>query len=203
MKLPDFFESSHPLISSVLELSDQELLEAFQQNPTQGRYFIAIFCRYGALTYSLLANKAKLPLQVEYLFARVWRNLFFEFRALPLSELHREQGLQSWIFNKTAVAIHTDEIPSIEHIPYAIDTTPVPFWCYLLTALEQMPPLERVLLVLSKTFHWPEAKIQSFLSAEAEHWEPDALNQHLQLAGDRLSTLLPEDICEIYLSHPK
>lgn len=200
MKLPDFFESSHPLISPLLEMSDKELLEAFQQNPNQGRYFIAIFCRYGPLTYSLLTNKAKLPLQVEYLFARVWRNLFFEFRGLPISEVQADQGLQQWIFDKTAVSIHTDETPSIEHIPYAIDVTPVPFWCYLLTSLDHLPPVERLVLVLAKTFHWPEAKIQNFLAAEYEDWEPETLNQYLDSASDRLSTLLPEDICDIYLT---
>ena len=200
MKLPDFFETSHPLISPLLEQSDTELLEAFQQNPEQGRYFIAIFCRYGPLTYSLLTPKATLSLQIEYLFARVWRNFFFEFRGLSASELSGDRGLQQWIFEKTAVSIHTDETPAIEHIPYSIDATPVPLWCYLLTCLDHLPPLERLVLVLSKTFHWPEAKIQTFMAAEHEDWDPSALTQYLETASDRLSSALPSDVYDIYLA---
>ena len=202
MKLPDFLESSHPLVSPLLDWSDEELVSSFQTHPDEGKFFIAIFCKYAALTYSLLTNKAPSQIQVDYIFARVWRNLFFELRTLAPEQMHggnpNNQGLQAWIFNKTALSIHAEEIPAIEDIPYSMDTAPLPFWCYLQIALDTISPLSRLLLVLSQTFRWPRSKIMSFLSAEGEKMSVSELESALEQAQAELAGSLPIDIQDIY-----
>ncbi|MCM1981665.1 sigma-70 family RNA polymerase sigma factor [Lyngbya confervoides] len=202
MKLPDFFESSHPLIESLQDQSDEQLLQDFQTQPSQGRFFIAIFCRYAPLTYALLSQKAGSSLQVEYLFAKAWRNLFFELRALDFHSSSSSPGLtlQDWIFEKIAVSIHTDPVPSIEEVPYSLATAPFPLWCYLQIALDQLPPRPRLLLVLTYLFHWSAHKIVSFLAAEGEELAPAQLDRELIEASDGLLAAIPEDIQEIYLT---
>ena len=202
MKLPDFLESSHPLISPLLEWSDKDLVRAFQENPQEGRYFIAIFCKYAALSYSLLTNKAPSQIQVDYIFAKVWRNLFFELRTLPPEKMHGSNpnnlGLQAWIFNKTAMSIHSEDIPSIEDIPYVMDAAPLPFWCYIQIALDQVSPLSRLLLVLSETFRWSPAKILSFMKMEGEEFNSSQLEAALNKANEELRAVMPYDVQEIY-----
>lgn len=203
MKLPDFLESSHPLVSPLLSWSDEQLVLSFQTHPDEGKFFIAIFCKYAALTYSLLTNKAPSQIQVDYIFARVWRNLFFELRTLTPEQMHgsnpNNQGLQAWIFNKTALSIHTEQIPAIEDVPYSMDASPLPFWCYLQIALDSISPLSRLLLVLSQTFRWPHSKIIGFLSAEGEKMSALELETALNQAQTELASALPVDVQDIYV----
>lgn len=202
MKLPDFLESSHPLVSPLLNWSDEELVTAFQNNPQEGKFFIAIFCRYAALTYSLLTNKAPSQIQVDYIFAKVWRNLFFELRTLTPEKMHgsnpKNQGLQAWIFNKTALSIHAESIPAIEDIPYCMETAPLPFWCYTQIALDTITPISRLVLVLSQTFRWPQTKIMSFLKAEGQNLSPSEFEKMLAHAQTELLHALPSDVQDIY-----
>lgn len=202
MKLPDFIESSHPLVSPLLDWRDEQLVSSYQTCPNEGKFFVAIFCRYAALTYSLLTNKAPSQIQVDYIFARVWRNLFFELRTLAPEQMHgsnpNNQGLQAWIFNKTALSIHADAIPSIEEIPYSMEIAPLPYWCYLQIALDRISPLSRLLLVLSQTFRWPHSKIISFLSSEGEIMTAKDLDSALNQAKTELADAIPEDVQDIY-----
>jgi hypothetical protein len=204
MKLPNFSESGHPLIQPLLNQDDRQLLAELQQKPEQGRYFIAIFCRYGPLTYSLLRNRAVSQLQVDYLFARVWRNLFYRLRGLNWEELQSEgQGeasLQSWIFQNVALSIHQDQIPPIESIQYSLDDVPLPLWCYLQTALDHVESLPRLILVLTERFHWPPAKVVSFLKAEGHSLATADLATYSGLGQAQLEAALPADIREIYLA---
>ncbi|MEM9137799.1 MAG: sigma-70 family RNA polymerase sigma factor [Cyanobacteria bacterium P01_F01_bin.42] len=208
MKLTDFLESSHPLISPLLDWDDTQLVAAFQQRPQEGKFFVAIFCKYAALTYSLLVNKAPTQIQVEYMFAKVWRNLFLELRSLSLEQLDDDasnsptasnnQVLQGWIFNRTALSIHTEQVPSIEAIPYSMDVAPLPFWCYVQTALDSISPLSRLTLVLTQTFRWPQAKILSFLAAEGTSLTRAELAELLTEAQTELNDAMPTDIQDIY-----
>ena len=202
MKLPDFLESSHPLVSPLLEWSDQQLVSSYQDCPQEGKFFVAIFCKYAALTYSLLTNKAPTQIQVDYLFAKVWRNLFFELRTLTTDQMHgnnpNNQGLQAWIFNKTALSIHSESIPSIEEIPYSMDSAPLPFWCYLQFALDSISPMSRLLLVLVQTFRWSPAKVLSFLESEGKPICRSDFDEAFSQAQAELIEAVPSDIREIY-----
>lgn len=200
MKLPDFPESNHPLVLSLQDYSDQELVQGFQQHPDEGKYFIALFCRFGAMSYALLRNMAGSHLQVDYLFARVWRNIFYELNHLVMETGGPSFSLQAWITNKVAACITEDQLPAVETIQYTLSTAPPPLWCYIQIALDHVPPLPRLILVLSQTFRWQDHRIEAVLQAEGQDISADEINQYLQDAYQDLQNALPQDIQDVYFS---
>jgi hypothetical protein len=202
MSVPEFLEAQHPLVQALCNEGDRSLVHRFQQNPQEGKYFAAIFCRYSGLTYVLIRNMARAALQTDYLFARVWRNIFFELTYLdvgaPDQSIADDFSLQTWIFNKAALCVNQEEAPSIESVQYALNIASPPLWCYLQTALDQLPALHRLVLVLSQTFHWSESRIMSFLEAEGQSLDQQTLTQTQTEAYQRLIEALPEDIQSIY-----
>jgi hypothetical protein len=203
MHVPEFPEAQHPLIQALSSRSDRELVYSFQQHREAGQFFVAIFCRYAGLSYVLIRNMARAALQTDYLFARVWRNVFFELTYLDAGEPPDgtdDFSLQTWIFNKTALCINQEEAPSIESVQYALDIASPPLWCYLQVALDHVPPLQRLVLVLSQTFHWSDVRIAGFLQSEGESIEREALPQIKAEAYEVLTQALPEDIKAIYFS---
>ncbi|WP_404783526.1 sigma-70 family RNA polymerase sigma factor [Altericista sp. CCNU0014] len=206
MSVPEFLEAQHPLVRSLSQESDRQLVRDFQQNPAEGKYFTAIFCRYGGLTYVLIRNMARAALQTDYLFARVWRNIFFELTHLEVGEaegaIADEFSLQTWIFNKAALCVNQEEAPSIESVQYALNAASPPLWCYLQTALDRLPALHRLVLVLAQTFHWSEPRILGFLEAEGQTTSREALAQIQSEAYRRLIEAIPEDIQIIYFDAP-
>jgi hypothetical protein len=205
MSVPEFLEAQHPLVQALNDDSDRHLVRQFQENPEEGKYFTAIFCRYSALTYVLIRNMARAALQADYLFARVWRNIFFELTYLDVGELDEaiadEFSLQTWIFNKAALCVNQEEAPSIESVQYALSVAPPPLWCYLQTALDRLPALHRLILVLSRTFHWSESRILGFLEAEGQSISSETLAQTLSEACQRFIESIPEDIQAIYFGN--
>jgi hypothetical protein len=202
MSVPEFFEAQHPIVEALSGYSDRELVHGFQQHPDEGKYFVALFCRYGTLCYVLIRNMARSAMQTDYLFAKIWRNIFFELMGLDLGEpveAGPEVSLQTWIFSKTALCINQEEAPAIESIQYALETASPPFWCYLQTALDQLPPLHRLVLVLSQTFHWSDTRILGLLEAEGTAVDRDALPNLRAQACQQLIEALPPDIRTIYI----
>jgi hypothetical protein len=203
MQVPEFPEAQHPFIQALSAHSDRELVYGFQQHQDEGKFFVAIFCRYAGLSYVLIRNMARAALQTDYLFARVWRNVFFELTYLDAGEPPDgtdDFSLQTWIFNKTALCINQEEAPSIESVQYALYIASPPLWCYLQVALDHLPPLRRLVLVLSQTFHWSDVRIAGFLQSEGESIEREALSQLKAEAYEVLTQTLPEDIKSIYFS---
>jgi hypothetical protein len=188
MSVPEFLEAQHPLVQACLNQSDRELVYGFQQHRDEGKYFAAIFCRYGGLSYVLIRNMARAALQTDYLFARIWRNIFFELTYLdpgqPDDMLADDFSLQTWIFNKTALCINIASPP---------------LWCYLQLALDRLPPLHRLVLVLSQTFHWSDHRIFGFLDSEGKGVSRETVPQLRSEAYQSLYETLPEDIQTIYL----
>lgn len=204
MTVPDFPEARHPIIVSLANASDRQLLQGFQQYPEEGKYFTALFCRYAGLSYILIRNKAPVDLQTDYLFAKVWRDIFFELNHISLNETsgHQQLGelsLQSWVFTKTALCINQDEVPALETIQYSLEIASPPFWCYIQRALDHLPPRSRLLVLLSQTFHWTEQRIVAFLKAEGEEMERSTLSAAIVEANKLFLEKLPADIQEIYL----
>ena len=201
MKVPEFPEAEHPIVRSRLASPDPELVQGYQRHPEQGQFFTAIFCRYGAMSYTVLQKMAPSLLQVDYLFARLWRNIFYELRNFGQETTDDEkeaEALQNWILDKTALVIHEEEPPQIETIQYSMQSASPPLWCYLHQALEQLPPLLRLILVLAQTHHWQEDRIAGFLQSEGEIIDAAEIPLKLQEAQRLLQDALPTDIRDIY-----
>jgi hypothetical protein len=203
VQIPHFSESNHPIVKSLFHHSDQELLTLFQRHPEQGKYFTAIFCRYSPIVFTLIRHSARSPVQADYLFALTWRHIFYELRGLDLRQQEATLGsnsFQSWLINQTAICINQADLPPVESIHYDIQAAPPPLWCYLEQALEQLPPVIRLMVVMAQTFHWSETRIAAYLQAEGEVLSPAQAKTMLHQGYQLLEEGLPEDIREIYLS---
>jgi hypothetical protein len=199
--IPHFSESNHPLVKSLFHYSDHELVTQFQRYPEQGKYFTAIFCRYSPIVYTLIRHSARSPVQADYLFALTWRHIFYELRGMDfIKEAASESNtFQSWLINMTAVCINQAELPPVESIHYSLQAAPPPLWCYLEAALEQLPALMRLIIIMALTFKWSETRIAAYLQAEGEAIAPAQVRNQLQQGYQRLEANLPDDIREIYL----
>jgi len=199
-----FSESNHPTVKSLFHHSDQELLTLFQNYPDQGKYFVAIFCRYGMIIKTLIQHSVRSPVQADYLLAQTWQNIFYELRGLDLrGESDPETGdttLQNWLINVTAININQAEIPPVESIRYSLEMAPPPLWCYVRQVLDQLEPLLRLILLMFETFHWSETRIAAYLQAEGETISHQEVKSLLKQGYHNLNTNLPEDIKAIYFN---
>lgn len=212
MQIPSFPECNHALIQQLSHLSDRELLRRFQAEPDSGRYFTAIFCRYSPVVYTLIRHSARSPVQSDYLFALTWRHILNELSGLELppdntataSEAHAaeaasNQTLQNWLINVTALCINQTPLPAVEDIHYSAEQASPPLWCYVERALDQLDPVERLILVMAQTFHWSDTRIAAYLQAEGERISPAEVAGRLRSACRNLEAALPEDIYTLYL----
>jgi len=209
VNVPNFPECDHKLVQSLYHLSDQELVRLFQQNADSGRYFTAIFCRYSPMVYSLIRHSARSPIQAEYLFALTWRHILHELGGVDCTMTNGKKAegkagfsLQNWIINVTALCINQAVVPEVESIHYSLDKASPPFWCYVGQALDQLPPTERLILVMALTFRWSETRIAAYLQAEGEKLSAAQVLDQLGMAYQHLEAALPDDIRTIYLGSP-
>ncbi|MBC6432593.1 sigma-70 family RNA polymerase sigma factor [Nostoc sp. HG1] len=201
MQIPHFPEANHPLVKSLFHHSDHELLTLFQQNPDAGKYFTVIFCRYSPIVYTLIRHSARSPVQADYLFALTWRHIYYELGGLNLTD--SESGkealtMQNWLINMTAFCINEIKVPPTEAIHYSLQATSPPLWCYVQQALDQLPPVLRLIVLMAQTFHWSETRIAAYLQAEGEAIAPSEVANFLQEGYRMLEDKLPTDIRAIY-----
>jgi len=206
VQIPTFPEASHPIVKSLFHHSDRELLTLYQRHPDEGKYFTAIFCRYSAIVYTLVRHSAKSPVRADYLFALIWQRIFHEMRTLdfnPSIEANNDETgeltLQNWLIELTAMSIDRAQLPPVESIQYSLEAAPPPLWCYLQQALDTLPPLLRLMVVMSQTFKWSETRIAAYLQAEGENVTPAEVARQLPTGYRQLEEALPEDIRTIYL----
>ncbi|MBN3868940.1 MULTISPECIES: sigma-70 family RNA polymerase sigma factor [unclassified Nostoc] len=201
MQIPHFPESNHPLVKSLFHHSDDELLTLFQRYPEAGKYFTVIFCRYSPIVYTLIRHSARSPVQADYLFALTWRHIYYELGGLNLTASQSgEEALtiQNWLINMTAFCINEIKLPPTEAIHYSLQATSPPLWCYVEQALDQLPPLLRLMVLMAQTFHWSETRIAAYLQAEGEAIAPSVVANSLQEGYRMLEDKLPTDIRAIY-----
>ncbi|MGK7887786.1 MAG: sigma-70 family RNA polymerase sigma factor [Leptolyngbyaceae cyanobacterium] len=221
VQIPNFPECKHDIVEALAHHTDQALLTLFQRQPEAGQYFLAIFCRYSPIVYTLIQHSARSPVQANYLFALTWRHIYHELRGLDLYEMAGTGGpssdpssdwtatkassppqsatLQNWLINITAVCINSVQLPPTESVHYALDKVSPPLWCYLEQSLSQLSPIQRIVILLSQTFHWSKVRIAAYLKAEGEDLSMEELEVILHNSYGLLKERLPEDIQVIYL----
>ncbi|HYW19564.1 MAG TPA: sigma-70 family RNA polymerase sigma factor [Nodularia sp. (in: cyanobacteria)] len=202
MQIPHFPEANHPLVKSLFHHNDQELLNLFQNYPDAGKYFTVIFCRYSPIVYTLIQHSARSPVQADYLFALTWKHIYYELGGLNLADSSSRVEaltLQNWLINITAFCINEIQLPPTEAIHYSLSETSPPLWCYVEQALDQLPPILRLIVLMAQTFHWSETRIAAYLQAEGEKISPLEVANFLQEGYSMLEDKLPTDIRFIYL----
>ncbi|HHP7243455.1 MAG TPA: RNA polymerase sigma factor [Elainellaceae cyanobacterium] len=212
MQPPIFSECSHPLVKSLVHYSDQELVTLLQRHPDSGQYFVALFCRYSSIVFSLIRHSARSPVQAEYLFAVTWRHIFHELRGLDLRQLSASERLkpndaksksiqlQSWLINVTAACINQAPIPPVESIHYSLADASPPLWCYVEQAIDRLPPMQRLMVLMTQTFHWSDIRIAAHLQAEGDRISASEVKEQLCQGYQRLEAALPDDIRAIYFT---
>ena len=201
MQIPHFPEANHPLVKSLFHHSDHELLTLFQRYPDAGKYFTVIFCRYSPIVYTLIRHSARSPVQADYLFALTWRHIYYELGGLKLTDSESDEEaltMQNWLINMTAFCINEIKLPPTEAIHYSLQATSPPLWCYVEQALDQLPPVLRLIVLMAQTFHWSETRIAAYLQAEGEAIAPNEVANFLQEGYRMLEDKLPTDIRTIY-----
>ena len=201
MQIPHFPEANHPLVKSLFHHSDHELLTLFQRYPDAGKYFTVIFCRYSPIVYTLIRHSARSPVQADYLFALTWRHIYYELGGLNLTDSESGQEaltMQNWLINMTAFCINEIKLPPTEAIHYSLQATSPPLWCYVEKALDQLPAILRLIVLMAQTFHWSETRIAAYLQAEGEAIAPSEVANFLQEGYRMLEDKLPADIRAIY-----
>ncbi|MHC5599906.1 MAG: RNA polymerase sigma factor sigma-70 region 4 domain-containing protein [Nostoc sp.] len=201
MQIPHFPEANHPLVKSLFHHSDHELLTLFQRYPDAGKYFTVIFCRYSPIVYTLIRHSARSPVQADYLFALTWRHIYYELGGLNLTDSKSGQEaltMQNWLINMTAFCINEIKLPPTEAIHYSLQATSPPLWCFVEKALDQLPPILRLIVLMAQTFHWSETRIAAYLQAEGEAIAPSEVANFLQEGYRMLEDKLPADIRAIY-----
>lgn len=201
MQTPQFSEANHLTVKSLFRYSDQDLLTLFQRYPEQGKYFVALFCRYNPIVYTLIAHSARSPVQGDYLFALTWRHAFHEMRSLELRGQNANQAssFQNWLINVTAMCINQVELPPVEAITYSLESASPPLWCYLEQALDRLDAIVRLILIMAKTFKWSPTRIAAYLQAEGDMISPAQVQTYLDESYRMLTVNLPEDVRVIYL----
>jgi hypothetical protein len=203
MYIPSFPECNHSLIQELHHHSDQELLALLQRYPEDGKYFLAIFCRYSPIVYSLVTHSVSSPVQANYLFACTWRHLFYELGGLEFAKTVAQTerfSLQNWLIQVTALCINRVALPAVEEITYSLPAASPPLWCFVEQALDRLMPRQRVIVLMAQTFHWSESRISAYLQAEGEALPSHNVQRELEESYQQLERALPEDICQIYLN---
>ncbi|MEH2197889.1 sigma-70 family RNA polymerase sigma factor [Nostoc sp.] len=201
MQIPHFPEANHPLVKSLFHHTDHELLTLFQRHPDAGKYFTVIFCRYSPIVYTLIRHSARSPVQADYLFALTWRHIYYELGGLNLTTPESGEPvltMQNWLINMTAFCINEIKLPPTEAIHYSLQATSPPLWCYVQQALDQLPGVLRLIVLMAQTFHWSETRIAAYLQAEGEAIAPNEVANSLQEGYRMLEDKLPADIRAIY-----
>ncbi|NJK64891.1 MAG: hypothetical protein HC921_21285 [Synechococcaceae cyanobacterium SM2_3_1] len=197
-------ECRSSLVRGLSIYSDHELVTHLQNHPEQGRYFIALFCRFER---QLDAQLRTYPLQLtESQRHWIWQQLFLELSQLRLS--HPEGlTLPTWFAQQVdrlmsvvevAPKEQSDQESFSEREQALAEISPV-LGCYIQQALAKLPPDQRFVLVLHDTFRWSEHQILTQLRQEGFPLSSAATLNLIQEARQTLFRELPGDIRALYL----
>jgi hypothetical protein len=195
--IPTFAEAQHESILALQAYSDAELMQYHRQEPEQAKFFVAFFCRYASIVYSIIQHIASDPVQVEYAFALAWQRIFNQ---LQLLEDHQLQinNWQQWVVNVAGELIGQEPLPPSVDISYRLAEVSPPLRCYTVRSLELVQPLLRLVFVMGKQWNWSPKQIATALQAEGEELEEMDVPLYLAEAQKAFEKTLPLDLLEIY-----
>jgi hypothetical protein len=200
LSIPTFPESNHEILRSLAIYSDRELVSLHQLHPEQGKFFTALFCRYNSIVYSVVQHAVESQLQADYLFAIAWRQIFQELQHVRLSADPEATNWQNWLIDITGDTIHRIELPPSAQIRYSLTAAPPPLWCYLNRGLDRLPPLLRLISIMTQNLKWNEQRICAYLQGEGQKISATSIPNYLAEGYQRLEADLPQDIRDIYLA---
>lgn len=199
LSIPTFPEAEHEIVASLANCSDRELIDRHRAHPHQGRFFTGLFCRYSAIVYSTIQHAVDSREQTDYLFAIVWRQIFRELQRVQLPPDPAATNWQSWMIDIAGSTISGLEVPPPAQIRYSLSAASPPLWCYLERGLDLIPPLSRLIVLMTQSLKWNEQRISAYLQGEGQTIPAVNIPTHLAEGYQQLEASLPEDIRRIYL----
>jgi hypothetical protein len=198
-----FPEAQHDLVKPLLTYQDEDLLILWQHNLENGKYLVAIFCRHSPLIYTLIEHSVSSEIKTNYIFNLVWREIFEQLPELELNpeniDIPELQSLSNWLIYISSLTIAEYESISEELIKDNLAGSYLPLKYYLEKTLDSLPPLHRLIMVMSEKFDWTPEQIMNYLEKQGETISDADLQAYLQESYQIIQALLPKDICSIYL----
>ena len=195
-----FPEINHELMIPLQSLDDEQICHKWLQEPDKYRYLLAIFYRYYQLQ-----NSFDIDLNVQYLidkyYVQLWYFIFDELftnisLSVPNALKDTIQLLIESFFLKEEIAnekLTADNQINQENIRY------LPLQYFLAKALNNLSPLERIILITKDKFGWEEDKILQYLQQQNQPMSLSELKSYYTQAHFRLVNNLPTDIITICL----
>ena len=199
LSIPTFPEADREIIKSLAVYSDRELVSLHQLHPEQGKFFTALFCRYAAIVHSVVQHAVESQVQADYLFAVAWKQIFEELDRVKLSANPEATNWQNWTIDITGSTIDRIEIPPADRIRYTLAAAPPPLKCYLKRALDRLPPLSRLIVVMTQNLKLNEQRICAYLQGEGQKIPVASIPDYLAEGYRQLAAAIPEDIQDLYL----
>ncbi len=197
MTIPSFAEAHHELVRDVQHYSDAALVRSHRQEALQAKFFVALFCRYSSITYSIIQHVAGEQIQVDYLFALAWQRIFDRLEQLEDREIDKIQW-QNWIVSTAGELMSTDQLPASDRITYRLQEVSPPLRCFVERSLKLMQPLLRLVLIMSERWQWSTGKISSQLAAEGEDVSDIDVPLYISESQKAFNKTLPIDLLDIY-----
>lgn len=198
LSIPTFPEADREIIKSLAVYSDRELVSLHQLHPEQGKFFTALFCRYAAIVHSVVQQAVESQVQADYLFAMAWRQIFEELDRVKLSA-PEATNWQSWTIDITGSTLDRTEVPPADRIRYSLAAAPPPLKYYLERALDRIPPLSRLIVVMNQNLKWNEQRICAYLQGEGQKIPAASIPAYLAEGYRQMEAAIPEDIRDLYL----
>jgi hypothetical protein len=199
LSIPTFAEANHEILQSLANYSDRELVSLHQLHPEQGKFFTALFYRYGALVHSVVQQAVESQHQADYLFAIAWRQIFAELERVQLAADAEATNWQNWLMDITGSTIDRVEVPPTAQIRSTLTEAPPPLRCYLERGLDAIPPLSRLIVVMTESLKWNEQRISAYLQGEGQKIPTAEISTYLAAGYHQLEAAVPIDIRDIYL----
>jgi hypothetical protein len=195
--IPSFTEAHHDLVRALQHYSDSELVRSHRQETLQARFFVALFCRYSSITYSIIQHVAGDQVQVDYLFALAWQRIFDRLEQLEDAEIDSIQW-QNWIVSTAGELVSAEQLPASDRITYRLHEVSPPLRCFVERSIRLMQPLLRLVLMMSDHWQWSAAKISSQLATEGEEVSEMDVPLYISESQKAFTKTLPIDLLDIY-----
>jgi hypothetical protein len=196
VQIPTFAESQHKSILALGQYTDAELIQNHIQEPEKAQYFVAFFCRYSSIVYSIIQHVAGDQIQIDYVFALAWQRVFDRLQELDDRQISKIVW-QQWVVNVAGEMVGMQKLPASNEISYRLAEVSPALRCYTNRSLELIQPLLRLVFIMGNQ-QWSVKQISAALQAEGEDLAEMDVPLYLAEAQKSFEKTLPLDLAEIY-----
>jgi hypothetical protein len=196
VQIPTFAEAHHESILALGQYTDAELIQNHLQEPEKAQYFVAFFCRYSSIVYSIIQHVAGEQIQIDYVFALAWQRVFDRLQELDDPQISKIIW-QQWVVNVAGELVGPQKLPAVDEISYRLSEVSPPLRCYTNRSLGLIQPLLRLVFIMGQQ-RWSSQRIAAALQAEGEDLAEMDVPLYLAEAQKSFEKTLPIDLWEIY-----